>query len=659
MKRALLAASAVALALPAAAVAHANLVRIEPASGSVLTRAPREVRVVFDDAVRVGPGNAAVRNGGGSVLAGRALVSGRRTLVLPLRAGLPDGDYSVRWAIVSDDGHLESGVIAFAVGAGRAPPQAALAAEATGPDAGSVLERWLFLAGVLVAAGLAVHALVVLRRVDEVAAERLPLLLSAATALAAVGSGSEIHRVGLGTRDGAALAAGFVLAVLVGLLAGAATLERRALRPALVLALGLAAVPSVAGHALDPGLPRANVVVDVLHVLAAATWVGVLLGLLALPAGAAELRRGALVALGAVALLAVTGAIRASYELLAVRQLWQTGYGRSLLVKTGILLAALAAGWLLRGRLRRRLAVELLLVAGLLVAVAVLVQLRPGRNAVPLASAAAVPAALEPSPQPPAPPPDALVLAREAGPLAVALEAEPRRLTAVVLSPAGGGLSGLRVRFLPADAAATRCGSGCYRAAVAPGRRVTVEIAGFGPTRRVAFSLPAHAPAADGLVRRARAVYRALAGVAYTERLASDPTHSVTARWRLERPDRLAYEIPGGAAAVVVGDRRWDSDRPGGRWRASPQVPRLPQPATQWTRSTNARVLARTATSVTVAFADPSVPAFFTLTLDPRTLRPRVLRMTAAAHFMTDRYTGFSRARAIRPPHALRRAGGG
>jgi len=29
---------------------------------------------------------------------------------------LGDGDYSARWAIISDDGHLESGVIAFGVG---------------------------------------------------------------------------------------------------------------------------------------------------------------------------------------------------------------------------------------------------------------------------------------------------------------------------------------------------------------------------------------------------------------------------------------------------------------------------------------------------------------------------------------------------------------
>jgi len=51
-----------------------------------------------------------------------------------------------------------------------------------------------------------------------------------------------------------------------------------------------------------------------------------------------------------------------------------------------------------------------------------------------------------------------------------------------------------------------------------------------------------------------------------------------------------------------------------------------------------------------VSFADPTVPAYFTLTLDKHTLLPRVLHMVAPAHFMVDRYTGFDAPRAIRPP---------
>src|SRR5437868_5625285 len=85
-----------ALAVPAAASAHANLVRIRPADGVVLATPPHAVVVLFDDTVRPGPGVEAVRNGGGSVLAGTAYVprANRRELVVPLRRGLANGDYS-------------------------------------------------------------------------------------------------------------------------------------------------------------------------------------------------------------------------------------------------------------------------------------------------------------------------------------------------------------------------------------------------------------------------------------------------------------------------------------------------------------------------------------------------------------------------------------
>ena len=639
-----LAASALALLLPATGWAHASLVRARPADGAVLARPPTDVRVLFDDAVHVGPGIAAIRNGGGSVLAGRARVEDGRTLVVPLRRGLADGDYSVRWSIVSNDGHLESGVLAFAVGIGRAPPLAGLSPGATGPTADTVGTRWLFFAGLLGAVGVALFTLIV-RPLDE---ERIPLVLSTAAVLAALGAAQEVHRVGLSTRDGAALGAGFVLAVVVASVAAAATLDHRALRPALVLALGLAVVPSLAGHALDAGLPRVNVVVDVLHVVAAAGWIGVLVGLVVVRdahAPRADAGRVAGLALASVVVLGGTGITRAAYELTGTAQLWDTSYGRVLLVKTGLLVVALAAGWLLRDRVQRRAGIELVLAIAVLAAVSVLVELRPGRN---VAAAASRPvSASQPSSPPPAPPPGAVVLAREAGSLGIAIAAEPQRVTAIVLSPAGGGLSGLDVRIQ--GRGATTCGSGCYAAAVAAGRSVTVQVDGFGPTRSAHFALPVHAPPADALVRRARATYRALRSVTYRERLASDPTHALVVFWRLEKPNRIEYSIAGGAGGIVIGPRRWDRDTPGARWVESAQT-LLPQPATQWTSSTNAHVLAQTRDSTTVSFVDSTVPEYFTVTYDRRTLRPRVLHMTASAHFMTDRYLTFDQPRAIRPP---------
>ena len=629
-----------ALLAPASALAHASLVQTDPANGAVLARSPAVVRVVFDDVVRVGPGVAAIRNGGPSILRGKAYVVHSRTLVVPLRKGLANGDYSVRWSIISDDGHLESGVLAFAVGLARASPAAGLSAEATGPTVDSVGARWLFFAGVLGAGGLALFTVVVRPR-DR---ERIPLVMSTAGVLAALGAAQEIHRVGLSTRDGKALGVAFVLALLVATGGAAATIAPRALRPTLRFALLLVVVPSFAGHALDPGLGRINIVADVLHVAAAAAWVGVLVGLVVVRAP--DLRRAGALALGAVVVLGITGVLRAVVELTALSQLWSTSYGRVLLVKTALLLVALVAGRRVRKRPRERAVVELVLVAALIVAVSVLVALRPGRNV----TTASTPAqAAQPSPAPPPPPAGAVVVAQEAGPLGVALAVEPKRLTATILSPAGGGLSGLRVHI--DGALAEACGHGCYTAAgVAPGRVIEVEAEGFGPTQRVSFAVPLQSVPADALVRRARAVYRALRSVSYRERLASDVSHALVAHWILEKPNRVEYSIAnGGAQGIVIGAQRWDREKPTANWVESAQTP-LPQPATQWTYATNAHVLAQTDTTTTVSFVDSTIPAWFTVSFDRRTLHPRVLRMTAAAHFMVDTYGSFNEQRAIRPP---------
>jgi copper transport protein len=617
----------VALALPAAAAAHATLVRTVPADGTILERAPASVRVVFDDTVETGPGIAAIRNGGGSVLAGKAHVEGGRTLVIPLRAGLGKGAYTVRWGIVSDDGHLESGVLAFAVGRGSAPV-AELGAEASGPRVPDVVARWLFFLGVLGAVGIALAVL--LAGLDS---PNVPIALATSGVLAALGAAEEASRVGLDTRAGAALVAGSAFAVVVALVAAAATLETRAVRPAVLLALGLVAVPTAAGHALDNGLPRLNVAADLLHVAGASAWAGALLGLVL----GGPPRRLVRLASAGVLVLGVTGVVRALYELVHVSQLWEIGYGRTILVKTGILLGALALGVLLRARIRRRAGVELVLVAGLLVAVGVLVLQRPGRNAE--AAAAPPPVPTQPSGPPPPPPRGAVVTAQELGAYGVALAAEPERLTVLVLSPAGGGLNGLDVTIDGHTAAV--CGRGCYRVTGRPEATARVTVDG----REATFATHLGAPPADALVRRLAARFRAFHSVEYVEHLASSPTQAITARWRLEEPDRLSYTIRGGAAAVVIGATRWDRTPGSRRWVKSGQTP-LSMPAPQWAEESNAHLIA----PGTVAFVDRSTPAYFTVDFDPATLKPRLLHMTAAAHFMTDRYVRFDSGPALRPP---------
>ena len=181
-------------------------------------------------------------------------------------------------------------------------------------------------------------------------------------------------------------------------------------------------LPTLAGHSLDRGRPLLEPAVDFLHVAAASFWLGGLVALALALMGAGDcapmLRRFSNVALVSVAVLVVTGVIQAFAELSSLGQLWSTGYGRVLIVKTALLAALVTIGWLNRYRLvprlsldglRRSVAVELALFAGLVAAVALLTDLRPGRDRVARA------AVVETKGPPPSPAARMWVQARESG----------------------------------------------------------------------------------------------------------------------------------------------------------------------------------------------------------------------------------------------------
>ncbi len=659
-----LAAGLVAIVWAPAASAHARLVRTDPAAGEVVSGAPAAVRLTFDDRVQLVGGNDVVRNSDRrSVLSGRARVVAKgKVLVLPLRSPLSGGDFSVRWRVLSDDGHLIGGAFAFGVGAGRPPPRSVLAAPSGSPRAENVVARWLLFTGLLIAAGAAMLGLVVPRRDREpVDPRRRAALLFGGSALFAVGAADLLRGAAVDTRFGTALVAGLVLAGIAAAAALLSTVTRWGLPIAIGAALCLIPIPSVAGHALDAGVAGPNVAFDIAHVAAAAAWVGILTALVvaapALRAGEDASRRFvarvSTVALVSVVVLLGTGVLRAIFELRHVSQLWTTGYGRAILVKAALLVVLVVIGWANRRslaeveRVRRNVAVELVVLAGVVVAVAFLTQLRPGRDA-PQATAAAVPATSPPPTMTSLPKVrgDALVLARELGTYAVAVAARPRSTELLVLAASGSAADGLNVRV---DGRPTEsCGHGCYAsdAASARSRSLRVQLG----RQTAVFDLPARAPSGTAIVRRATRVFRSVRSAGYVERLASSPTQLIVTRWRLEAPNRVAYTIKGGASGIVIGTRRWDRARAGAPWERSTTT-LLPEPRPAWgSQIANARVVDETPRAVTVAWANPAIPAWFTTTFDRRTLLPRTLVMTAAAHFMHHRYFEFNEPRRIRPP---------
>jgi hypothetical protein len=236
----------------------------------------------------------------------------------------------------------------------------------------------------------------------------------------------------------------------------------------------------------------------------------------------------------------------------------------------------------------------------------------------------------------------------------VALAVGRGKLTATVLDSSGEPLSGLDLTFVTGARTirARPCGPGCYSAAAPRPARVEVRPGGSRP---VAFDVPAQSKPAAAIVARAARATRRLRTLVYVEALRSGPTGGLLTTWTLKAPDEVEYRIRGGAQAIVLGERRWDRDRPGAHWRRSQQLPalRVPQPA--WGElATNAHLLGtgRVAGKPVwiVSFANPRTPAWFTVEIDRATSLPLRLRMTAAAHFMTHRYVAFDRPLTIRPP---------
>jgi hypothetical protein len=267
-------------------------------------------------------------------------------------------------------------------------------------------------------------------------------------------------------------------------------------------------------------------------------------------------------------------------------------------------------------------------------------------------------------------PPNAVVLAKEDNKLAVALAFQPGPaklgLVATILGQDGAGADGLEVSFALttrdnqiSTATAASCTPGCYQAtlpATAPPKsvEVTIQGAGAGPNP-VRFTLPRTWPPKPALplVRQAEAAYGRLTSLVTRERLGSDLTHVLYTTYEAVAPNQLQLKTRGGGESIVLGHTRWDK-QPGTPWKRSTATP-VRAVAPYWTPQVEDATLIGSTTingrpTSIVSFADPRIPAFFTIWIDDRTHRTLQLRMTAAAHFMTHHYGPFDSKLSIKPP---------
>jgi copper transport protein len=726
---------------PSAALAHAYFEGSTPAPGARSASPPSAVLMRFNEALNQRLSTAAIYQAqSGRRIASSVSFPAALQIALRPERPLPRGSYRVEWHSVSiDDGHELEGSFSFGV---QAPALGGATTTVAGPLAGlgwlrTLLRAAFYPALFLFAGALMLRTLlggrdgdlwllpVRVRRVlgDDgaaavVRAER-SLVLDAgliATALAAgivlvetqIAAGSispaAIHAFLLSDTPGLARVGLIVLLVLA--VAGAVMSPRYG---GVVAALALGEL-ALSGHA-DSATPRAlAVVVDWVHLLAGALWLGGIaviawVWLARLRRAGPELRRAVTgellprfgrVALPAFLVVAFTGVLNAYVQLRHPALLWESSYGRTLLVKSALVavIALVSYTHVFRvrprliaanphpdGTLERRhwrlLGLEPLIGIGLAVVVAVLVAFPLPREVAAARTLAARPlAACNPCVLP-LPTSEQLAVATNAGSEIVAGWLERR----------AGNLEG-QVRVLDTEgqpastpfeiegtaAVSPTCGPGC-RTFKIRGTPAAVRVV-LSPDRgeQTAMLRTRWQPAGNSIARRilnrAQAVMRHLHSVRQVERVNSVPGLYALSDGRLQAPDRWAnttyVEHPPAPPQledqlVAIGARQW-TRHPGGRWQLLPQTGALPfRTRTLFTWSSYAEAVRLIGVERrhgqalgTLALMDPGTPAWWTLRVELATGLVLDARLITSGHFISARYSQFNSAPPIPTPTSPR-----
>jgi copper transport protein len=437
----------VALAAPASAFAHAALLRTSPSASVTLNKPPAELRMTFSEAVEPRFATVSVTDPqANQETDGRPQRSETdpNTLVTPLKPNLPQGWYLVYWRVISADGHPVKGAFTFAVGPNPgAQPQfviPSLTESAATP--GLLVARWISYLTAMCAIGLLLLRTLLVRDVPRrvpgaslrsltfafwisigAAMIATPVYDVMSTAKFAQRSAFDLGNVVpllTSSHFGKALLDFEIVLALVAIAGGIAiwldTPERRERSVAALLALigaltaaGAALfVPGFAGHAAQTDPRWLSIGLDWLHLLAGSFWIGGLVGLLVLGWRLGELKVQALticvprfsrLAFVSVIVLVGSGIGSALQHFPTLGSLWDTSYGKALVLKLIFLAGTIAiasvnftrtaprfvraglgergAGESASGLLRILVSGEVLLVAGAFFGAALLTSLAP------------------------------------------------------------------------------------------------------------------------------------------------------------------------------------------------------------------------------------------------------------------------------------------
>jgi copper transport protein len=412
------------------ASAHASLVASNPTELQILSAPPPAVLLVFDEAVQ--PELSAVTLTGpakhrvpvGALSHGKY---GTSYLLAPVAGAMATGEYQVTWRAVStDDGHPTTGSFSFrtlAGGKARTTDASAVAVPAPHDSSGSRIvysvARWLAFLAFACCLGGAFFVIAcrpegtsrpALRRL--VATGWWALVATSAVMLASYAAYAERAPLGrvldgssldatVGTRIGSVLILRLTLLVAMAPLGWGLLRRPSPLATGLVLGLGglVASTWSAISHS-DIALPL--MVLDVVHLVATAVWLGGLaaLGLVVLREKDARdahdvVARFSSAALVSVVVLVATGCVQAWRQTGSMAALGDNDYGGLLLGKVSLVAVTLALAGVARfrilrsreqsgpqlGRLRRVVLAEAALGIGVLTVTSVLVTTEPARIA--------------------------------------------------------------------------------------------------------------------------------------------------------------------------------------------------------------------------------------------------------------------------------------
>ncbi|MYV82879.1 copper-binding protein [Bradyrhizobium japonicum] len=350
------------------ASAHAALVAVEPASGSMLASAPKAVELRFNEAVT--PGAIQLIDGAGRARDDARVSASGETISVAMPPDLPQGTAVVSYRVISQDGHPVAGSVIFSIGmpTGTQPPANA--------DRGLSALIWLarvgLYLGLFVGVGGVFFARWVAWSTTGMTVPRVALAIGIPSATASVGAlGLDLlglppaalataapWKVAFATSAGPALLVA-IAAMLLALMALRSGWYARAL--AIIALVGVGLSLAMTGHAATAPPEALTRPAIFLHGLGVTIWIGALAPLVALvskptTATLPVVNRFSRIAALAVGVLALTGLALAIVQLEKPVALVETRYGLILSIKLALVTGLLALAALNRFRLTPALA---------------------------------------------------------------------------------------------------------------------------------------------------------------------------------------------------------------------------------------------------------------------------------------------------------------